>query len=212
MDEMLSNLAQNLVDLKKDEILETVNKAIKVNINPMEIILEGQKGMGIVGDKFETGEFFLAQLMLSAQIFQEVMELVEPLLTKGDDHEVVGKVVFATPQGDIHDIGKNIVAVMMKANGYEVHDLGVDVSKDKIVNKVKEINPDFVCFSCLLTTAFESMKNTINELKTEGLVGDAKILIGGGVTSEMTKEYVNADFQSIEVMDTIGYCNNMMGV
>lgn len=209
---MLSNLAQNLVDLKKDEILETVNKAIKVNINPMEIILEGQKGMGIVGDKFETGEFFLAQLMLSAQIFQEVMELVEPLLTKGDDHEVVGKVVFATPQGDIHDIGKNIVAVMMKANGYEVHDLGVDVSKDKIVNKVKEINPDFVCFSCLLTTAFESMKNTINELKTEGLVGDAKILIGGGVTSEMTKEYVNADFQSIEVMDTIGYCNNMMGV
>ncbi|SHJ78034.1 Methanogenic corrinoid protein MtbC1 [Dethiosulfatibacter aminovorans DSM 17477] len=209
---MLSNLAQDLVELKKDEVLTAVNKAVEANADPMDIIQEGQRGMGIVGEKFETGEFFLAQLMLSAQIFQDIIAIVEPLLLSDENREFMGKVVFATPQGDIHDIGKNIVSVMLKAHGYEVHDLGVDVSKEKIIEKVKEVKPDFVCFSCLLTTAFESMKNTINALEVEGLLKDLKVLIGGGVTSEQTRDYVNADFQSIEVMDTIGYCNKAMGV
>jgi len=125
-----------------------------------------------------------------------------------DNTVAKGKVVLATPRGDIHDLGKNIFATLLKAHGFEVHDLGVDVPPETIVDKVKELQPDFVGFSALITTAFDSMKQAVASFEESGQRKDFKLMVGGGVTDGTVKDYIRADFQTTDAMAGIEYCIN----
>lgn len=195
-----------LVELERDEVMAAVKSRIERGEDPIHILDECRRGMTIVGDRFQKGEYFLAELMLSAEIFKGAVAILEPYLAKAHSPQPLGKVVLATLQGDIHDLGKNILATLLKSQGFEVYDLGVDVAPNLVVDKVKEIRPDFVGFSVLITTAFDSMKQAAAMLHKAGLREQFKLMIGGGVTTPAVKDYVEADFQTMDATEGVAYC------
>ena len=203
---MSGELSMALVELERDRVAEEVKSRAERGESPVQILEECRRGMTIVGERFQEGEYFLAELMLSGEIFKGAMAILEPYLAKAGPSKPLGKVVLATLQGDIHDLGKNIVAIMLKAQGFEVHDLGVDVATGLIVEKVRETAPDFVGFSALITTSFDSMKQAAEMLHEAGLREHFKLMIGGGVTTSAVKDHVGADFQTTDATEGVAYC------
>lgn len=204
---MSSRLTKNLIELERDQVLSEVEERINKGEDPMKIFKECKEGMELIGERYKNKEYFLAELMLSGDLFREAMELIEPHLgEKKTEGDIKGKILLATIQGDIHDLGKNILATLLKLEGFKVYDLGVDVNPDIIVEKVKEIQPDFLGFSSLLTITFDPMKEVIDKLKEVGLRDKLKILVGGGITTPLVKDYTGADFQTIDAMEGVQYC------
>jgi dimethylamine corrinoid protein len=204
---MTSNLTKNLIELEREKVLSEVKQRLNQSEDPMKIFEESKQGMEIIGERYQKKEYFLAELMLSGELFKEIMELIEPYLgEKKTEGNSKGKIILATIQGDIHDLGKNILASLLKLEGFEVYDLGIDVNPDIVVEKVKEIQPDFLGFSSLLTITFDPMKVVIDKLKEEGFRDKLKILVGGGITTPLVKDYIGADFQTIDAMEGIQYC------
>lgn len=202
----MSNLQNNIVELEKEKVLKEVEERINKGEDPLVLINECNQGMTIVGDKFKNNEYFLAELILSGEIFKEAMEIINPHLTKGEEESGKGKVILATLKGDIHDIGKNIFATLLTTEGFEVFDLGVDVDPQIVIEKAKEIKPDFIGFSALITPTFEPMKEAIEQLEKDGIRDQFKILVGGGITTPLVKDYIKADFQTIDAMEGVKYC------
>ncbi|MEW5980356.1 MAG: cobalamin-dependent protein [Acidobacteriota bacterium] len=209
--EMHDELAISLVELKREAVLTLVRTRVEEGEDPLGILEECRRGMAQVGDRFQSGEFFLAEMMLAAEIFKGLVAILNPYMDKVRAPEPLGKVVLATLKGDIHDLGKNIVATLLRAQGFEVHDLGVDVSPRRVVEKVKEVNPGFVGFSALITSAFVPMKEASDLLVESGVRGRLKLMVGGGVTSAMVKDHIGADFQTTDAMDGVGYCLTTIG-
>ena len=203
---MSSKISENIVQLNENEVLNEVKMRLKQGEDPMKIVDDCREGLIIVGEKYKKKEFFLAELILSGEIFKVAMELISPYLIRENEKEIKGKILLATIQGDIHNLGKNIFGTLLKINGFKVYDLGVDVNPEIILDKVREIHPDFIGFSALLTITFDPMKYVIDTLKKENLRNQVKILVGGGVTTSMVKEYIGADFQTIDAMEGIDYC------
>jgi len=204
---MSSHLTKNLIELERDKVLSEVKERLIQGEEPMRIIKECKEGMALVGEKYKNKEYFLAELMLSGELFKEAMELIEPYLAeKTAEGDIKGKIILVTIQGDIHDLGKNILATLLKLEGFKIYDLGVDVNPDIIVEKVKEVQPDFLGFSSLLTITFDPMKEVIDKLKEAGLREKLKILVGGGITTPLVKDYIGADFQTIDAMEGVQYC------
>jgi methylmalonyl-CoA mutase cobalamin-binding domain/chain len=203
---MSEDLSSALVALKRAEVVELVKLRAGRGEDPFAILEECRHGMGVVGERFQSGDYFLAELLLSAEIFKAAAAILDPYLAKAGSREPLGTVVLATMQGDIHDLGKNIVATLLRANGFEVHDLGVDVPPSLLVEKVKQIRPDFVGISTLLTTTFGGMKEAVQLLVQAGIRNELTLLIGGGVTTPAVKEYVGADFQTTDATEGVTYC------
>lgn len=208
---MSDELATALVELERDVVLDAVKRRAESGEDPLGILEECRRGMTMVGDRFQAGEYYLAELMLSAEIFRRSMLILEPYLTKTRPAKPLGKVVLATLKGDLHDLGKNIFGGLLQAQGFEVHDLGVDVPPSLVVEKVREVRPDFVGFSALITSAFASMKEAADLLDEAGLRSQLKLMIGGGVTTATIKGYIGADFQTLDAMDGVSYCLKTMG-
>ena len=203
---MSDELAMALVELKRDDVLETVKEKAERGDDPLGLLEECRRGMTIVGDRFQSGEFYLAEMMLAAEIFKGVVSILNPHMDKVRPPKPLGKVVLATLKGDIHDLGKDIVATLLRARGFEVHDLGVDVLPAVVLDKVKEVNPEFVGFSALITSAFASMKEASELLVESGLREKCKLMVGGGVTTPTVKEHIGADFQTLDAMEGVSYC------
>ncbi len=208
---MSEELAMALVELRRDEALAAVKKGAEMGKAPLQLLEECRRGMTIVGERFQKGEYFLAELMLSAEIFRSAVAILEPYLTKTRPAKPAGRVVLATLAGDIHDLGKNILASLLQAQGFDVYDLGVDVAPARVVEKVKEVKPGFVGFSALITTSFGPMKEVAQELEKAGLRKQFKLMVGGGVTTPMVKDYIGADLQTLDAMEGVSYCMKMVG-
>jgi methanogenic corrinoid protein MtbC1 len=206
---MPQELSAALVGLQRDKVVGLVESRIAAGEEPLAILEECRQGMSLVGERFQAGEYYLAELLLSAEIFKTAAALLAPHLTHAS--EPAGTVVLATMQGDIHDLGKNIFATLLRAHAFEVHDLGVNVAPLLLVEKVKELRPHFVGLSALLTTTFPSMKQTTDMLRDAGLRDELKLLIGGGVTTAALKEYVGADFQTTDAIEGVAYCTRTVG-
>jgi methanogenic corrinoid protein MtbC1 len=208
---MKVNLAQALVEFKKDVVLGAVVRRLDDGDKPVQLIRELQDGMGLIGQKFETGDYFLSELLMSADLFSMAMEILEPKLQE-TALETIGKIVIGTPKGDIHDIGKNIFVTVAKGNGFEILDLGVDVPAQRFVDAVAELKPQILGFSALLTPSFEPMREVVDMLVEQGLRDNLKIIVGGGVTTETVQRYINADGQTTDVMDGIKQCKGFLGL
>jgi methylmalonyl-CoA mutase cobalamin-binding domain/chain len=208
---MGDELAMALVELKRDEVLGGVKDKAERGDDPLKILDECRRGMTIVVDRFQSGEFYLAEMMLAAEIFKGVVSILDPHMEKVRPPKPLGKVVLATLKGDIHDLGKDIVATLLRAQGFEVHDLGVDVLPAVVVDKIKEVKPDFVGFSALITSAFASMKEASELLVESGLREKCKLMVGGGVTTPTVKEHIGADFQTLDAMEGVNYCLEQIG-
>jgi trimethylamine corrinoid protein len=174
---------------------ELATEALRSGIDPLEAIEGGLKpGMDVVGEGFDKGELFIPDLVMSAEAMKAGIAILEPELTKRkQQREVAGHVVIGTVQGDIHDIGKTLVATMLSANGFEVHDLGADVSSQRFVDAVREVNADVVGMSALLTTTMLYQETVILALKEAGLRSQVKVIIGGAPTSRDWAEEIEAD-------------------
>ncbi|MBN2185910.1 MAG: corrinoid protein [Dehalococcoidia bacterium] len=187
--------------------VELTKSALDNNIPLKTIITEGlTAGMQIVGDKFASKEYFIPDMLASAEAVGAAMEILKPLL-EASNIETKGKFVIATVKGDIHDIGKNIVAILLKGAGYEVNDLGIDVPTEKIVEVVSESKPQFLGLSALLTTTMLVMSDVVEALKKSGIRDKVKVLIGGAAVSDEYAREIGADaycvdgFHAISVLD-----------
>ncbi|MBW1996737.1 MAG: corrinoid protein [Deltaproteobacteria bacterium] len=189
-------------------VTELVNEAIELGIDPKMIVVEGlTKSMEEVGKKFENQEYLIPDMLASAECVGAAMDILSPHLVKSGV-ESKGKFVIATVAGDLHDIGKNIVAIMLKGQGYEVVDLGTDVPSERIVDEVRKNGATFLGLSALLTTTMREMGNVINRAEEEGLRDSLKIFIGGASTSQEYAEKIGADayckdvFQLIDILSS----------
>ncbi|MCR4436028.1 MAG: cobalamin-dependent protein [Clostridiales bacterium] len=208
---MSKKLTDAMADLNEDAVLEEV-KALKAKDVPaLDIIAYLQEGMSIVGKRFEEKEYFLSELIMSAEIFKEASDILGGT-GEASAASKYGVFVMGTIYDDIHDIGKNIVTTVMASNGFNVVDLGVDVPTAKYVEAIRQYKPKVIGISCLLTTAFDNIKECIQTLEKEGLRKDVKILIGGGPVDEATCKYVRADHVCKNAQETVEYSKKYMGV
>lgn len=203
---MSDELSIALVELQRDTVFEIVRQRLACGEEPLRILEACRAGMAVVGERFQAGDYFLAELLLSAEIFKRVAADLEPHLARSRPSAPTGTVVLATMKGDIHDLGKNIFATLLRVQGFVVHDLGVDVPPDRLAASVTQLRPDFVGFSALLTPAFESMKRAADLLAQAGVRDGLQLLIGGGVTTPAVKDYVGADFQSVDATEGVAHC------
>jgi methanogenic corrinoid protein MtbC1 len=208
---MAGDLVNTLADLKEDEALKIVKDRLNAGEEPLKILEDARKGMEIVGKRFADSEYFIPDLVYSGEILKAVTELVKPKMTKAAESKKLGKVVFGTVAGDIHDIGKDIVAFMLDVNGFEVIDLGVDVPVQKFVDKIKETGAPVVGLSGFLTLAFDSMKQTIEAIQKAGLHDKVKIMIGGGQISEEIRKYTGADAYGKDAMAAVTLAKGWIG-
>jgi methanogenic corrinoid protein MtbC1 len=190
---MAEDLVSTLADLNEEEVLAIAQKKLDSGEDPLKILGDARKGVTIVGQRYHDGEYFIPELVYSGEILKAIVEMVKPKLAKGTEVEHLGRVVIGTVAGDIHDIGKDIVTFMLDVNGFEVYDLGVDVPVKEFVDKIKEVKPEVVGLSGFLTVSFDSMKETIQSIRDEGLRDKVKIMIGGGTLDDTVREYVGAD-------------------
>jgi len=222
-DDIIAQLKENVIQGRKTEddegidddltgpgVLELTQQALGQNIPIDMIITQGlTAGMEVVGEKFSTKEYFIPDMLASAEAVGAAMDVLEPYL-EASNVETKGKFAIATVKGDIHDIGKNIVAILLKGAAYQVDDLGADVPTEKIVEYVKNENPDYLGLSALLTTTMVEMGEVISALKASGLRDKVKVLIGGAAVSDEYAQEIGADaycvdgFHAIRVLEDFG--------
>jgi 5-methyltetrahydrofolate--homocysteine methyltransferase len=208
---VLSEIRNSLINLDIDKTLELVKKAIDQGFKPLNIINTMAEGMKVIGDMFERGEYFISDLIVASEIFKEVMKVLEPLIMKEKEvMKPVGRVVIGTIEGDIHDIGKNLVATMLRVNGFEVIDLGVDVSPQKFVEAVKQYNPDIVGMSALLTSTMMNMRKVIEALEKEGLRDKVKVIVGGAPITEEFAKKIGADAYGENAIVAVDVCRRLV--
>lgn len=176
------------------KVKELVAKAIEEGISPKEILEEGLlSGMGVIGEKFKNNEVFVPEVLIAARAMNAGVEILKPYLASSDI-EAKGTAVIGTVKGDLHDIGKNLVKMMLEGKGLTVIDLGTDVAPETFVESAKEHNADIICCSALLTTTMFEMKNVVEKVKEAGIRDDVKIMIGGAPVTQEFCESIGADF------------------
>ena len=192
---LFEEMTKAVIDGLPDEARELADEALRAGIDPLAAIEQGFKpGMDVVGEGFAKGELFIPDLMMSGEAMKAAIAALEPeLMRRKQQRQVLGRVVIGTVQGDIHEIGKTLVATMLAANGFEVHDLGVDVSPQRFVDAVREVNANVVGLSALLTTTILHQETVILELKESGLREQVKVIIGGVPTSPEWADEIGAD-------------------
>ena len=206
----MSELADALANLNEDEVAKLIHKEIDARVDAMSILDECRKGMDIVGQRYKKGDYFLSELIVSGEIFKESMKVIEPHLGAGKQRDTLAKVVLGTVKGDIHNIGKDIVCVLLKGAGFEVYDLGIDVAPSAFVDKLKETGAPILGMSGLLTPSFESMKETVQAVEAAGIRDKVKIVIGGGIINELVKKHTNADAFTDDGLEGVDICKKFV--
>ncbi len=202
----LEALSAAIADLKREEAVKIVGLELATGTDPTRLLEACRQGMQEVGGRFEAGRYYLAELILAAEIFKAAAERIAPHLARTAQANCRGRVVLATMRGDIHDLGKNIFATLLKAQGFEVRDLGVNVPPQALAEAVERDRPQFVGMSVLITTAFPAMREAVDLLAGRGLRESLRVLIGGGVTTPELAEWLGADFQTRDASAGVAYC------
>ncbi len=195
-----ASLAARIAALDEHGALDVVNERIAVGEDPLALIEECQVGMRWVGEHYQSGKYFISGLIMAGEIFREAMVALGPLLPEEDAEAGAGTVLIATVRGDIHDLGKNIVIMMLRSYGIQVHDLGVDVSPDAIARKAVELQPDILGLSGLLTVATDGMKATIDAVREDEAATGRRlpVIIGGGLVDAQMCGWTGADLWTDE--------------
>ena len=213
-EELYKKMTQSIIDGDSDAALALAKESISEQVNPLDAITKGfVVGVNTVGAAFGRGEAFLPELVMAGEAMKAAVGVLDPELKKrGAERKMLGKVVIATVEGDIHEIGKSLVATMLGASGFEVFDLGVDAPSTKIIGKALEVNADIIAMSALLTTTMVKQREVIEELEKEGLRRKVKIMVGG---APVTRDWVNAigaDGFSEDAIGAVAIAKQLMGV
>jgi len=191
----MQDLVNAVVEMMEDDALALTKKYLDAGVRPMEIIDAYKDALVLIGKRFEEGRYFVPELILAGEMMKTASEMIKPLVSeeKGDGKKRIGKFLLGTVEGDIHDIGKDMVHMLMDINGFEVKDLGVDVPAQRFIDTAREFQPDIVGLSGLLTLSYESMKQVVSALKEAGMRNKVKVIIGGGQVDDHACRYVEAD-------------------
>jgi methanogenic corrinoid protein MtbC1 len=208
---MSKKLVNAIADMREEEALKLVKEMVEGGSEPMAILDSARAAMDIVGQRYDEGTYFLPELILAGEILNQITDMVKPDLAKLPEIERHGKVLIGTVKGDIHDIGKNIVSFMLDVNGFDVLDLGVDVSPQKFVEAIQDFQPQVVGLSGFLTLAFDVMKETVEAINTAGLRDGVKIMIGGGQVGEEIRKYAGADAYGKDAMAGVSLAKKWVG-
>jgi corrinoid protein of di/trimethylamine methyltransferase len=211
--ELVTKIVESVVDGDPDATVEFTREALRAGLPPMAIIDEGLlPGMRIVGEKFSSGEYFLPNLIVSAHGMKQAMVLLEPALKARHERlHSAGTVVIGTVKGDIHEIGKTLVGTMLAANGFEVHDLGVDVSAERFIAAIHETNATLVGLSALLTTTMSVQRTIIEALGAAGLRDQVKVMVGGAPVSRRWAEEIGADGYAEDAVGAVRLAAGLSG-
>jgi 5-methyltetrahydrofolate--homocysteine methyltransferase len=207
---ILQQLSNAVIEGQIDDIEEMTRKAIFENYAPLQIINEGLlPGMEVVGKKFKMQEMWIPEVLLTAETMKAAVNVLKPLLL-GEKVSKAGKFVIGTVKGDLHDVGKNIVIILMEAAGYEVIDLGMDVSAKTFIETVKDQQPQVLGMSAMLTTTMMEMKNVIESLKAENLRDKVKIVVGGAPLNESFATQIGADAYAPDAVSGVELVNGLV--
>ncbi|MBI5446529.1 MAG: cobalamin B12-binding domain-containing protein [Deltaproteobacteria bacterium] len=206
---MSSELKQALADLNEEEALRLVKEQLAGGTDPMAILRACQEGMALVGERFEKGEYFISDLMMAGEILKQASDVLKPLL-KGAGEPTGGRVVLGTVKGDIHDIGKDLVAGLLEASNFAVTDLGVDVPAERFVEALKETGATVLGLSGLLTMAFDSMRETVAAVEAAGLRSKVRVMIGGGPVDEKVCGFAKADAWGADAQAAVTLCKQWL--
>ncbi|MHB9134647.1 MAG: corrinoid protein [Armatimonadota bacterium] len=208
----LQEIADNIIKGKKNPAVELTNQAIAEGVDPQEIITNGLiAGMAVVGSKFKANEFYVPEVLIAARAMKECMAILKPLLAE-TGAKPVGTVVIGTVKGDLHDIGKNLVAMMLQGNGFEVVDLGVDVSPEKYIEAAKESKAEVIALSALLTTTMPGMKQTIDAMEAAGVRSSLKVMVGGAPVTQKFSDEIGADGYAPDAASAVDLVKVLLGV
>jgi len=206
----LKLLTEAVGDLDEEKLLGLLNEFVASNPTEEEaqaVVNACQQGMAKVGDLFESGEYFVGDLIFAGELLTQSIEILKPVIGSATGPKV-GKIVIGTVEGDLHDIGKNIFRSMAEAAGFEVYDLGIDVKPAAFVEKAKEVNPEIIGLSGVLTLALESMKKTVDEFKAAGQRDKVKIIIGGNPVTKEAADHIGADAFTTNAAEGVKICQS----
>lgn len=207
MDDRGAKLVQQIADMQEEESVKLADEMLKSGYDPIKLLAHCREAMELVGKRYAEGEYFLPELMLAGEMLKAIGEMAKPLIKQDTSAtKSAGTVIIGTVQGDLHDIGKNIVTFMLEINGFKVVDLGIDVPIANFVESIKEHKPQVVGLSGFLTLAFDAMKTTVEAIKEAGLRDNIKIMIGGGQVDETIRNYTGADAFGLNAMDAVSLC------
>lgn len=207
MSQLSDELSSAMAELEDEQVLALVRGRLDGGVAAMDVVRSLQDGMKEVGDRFEAGEYFLNELVVAGEIMKDAMEILEPHLG-GAAADYRGIVVIGTVRGDIHDLGKNIVVMLLKGAGYDVHDLGVDVPPERFVEAIEERKPQVVAMSALLTASQAAMRETIELIRASGTT--SKVMIGGSYINETIREQVGADYFGTLAGDAVKIADDVL--
>lgn len=212
--ELLKQMAQSIIDGDTDASVRLAKQSISEGMDPLEAITEGfVVGVNTVGDAFAAGDAFLPELVMAGEAMKAAVNTLEPELEKrGSERKTLGKVVMATVEGDIHEIGKSLVSTMLAASGFTVVDMGVDNSSDKIIEKALEIDADIIGLSALLTTTMIRQKEIIEKLDARGLRKRIKVMVGGAPVTRDWVQKIEADGYSEDAIGAVSVAKELMGI
>ena len=211
-DELYQAMSQSVIDGEPEQAEELARKAVSLGLDPLEVIDHGYTyGMNVLGDRFARGEIFLPHLVMGGEAMKAAIAVLEPeLARRQQQRQVLGKVVIGTVAGDIHEIGKSLVATMLSANGFQVFDLGVDVPVSTFVEKAREVEADIVGLSALLTTTMLNQGKVIESFQEAGLREKVKIMVGGAPVSQSWAEEIGADGYSENAVGAVALAKELM--
>jgi 5-methyltetrahydrofolate--homocysteine methyltransferase len=208
---MSQELKEALVDLREEDALRITDELLESGADPLTIVASCKDAMDVIGQRFAAGEAFIPELVMAGEIMQEISAQVKPHLAAQAPEAKLGTVVIGTVQGDIHDIGKDIVGTMLDIAGFNVVDLGVDVPITKVVDTVREVHPQVVGLSGLLTVAFDAMKGTVDAIAAAGLRDAVKIMVGGAPVNEEVCAYAGADGWAKDAVGAVDLAKTWVG-
>lgn len=205
-------LIDNLLELEEDVVLALARDRLEAGDDPFEIIGDAQEAMRLVGERYEQGDYYISSMMMAGEIFREVMEIIEPALVRKTIDNEYGHILLGTVQGDIHDIGKNIFEILLRSHGFTVTDLGVDVPPEQFVEEALRSKPDIIALSGLLTISYDSIKETIWQIRNldNKDIAQTPFIIGGGTVNAMVCAFVKADYWATDAMVGVQLCKQII--
>jgi 5-methyltetrahydrofolate--homocysteine methyltransferase len=203
----MQDLVNAVVEMMEDEALALTRKYLDSGAPPLQVMDAYKEALAIIGKRFEEGVYFVPELILAGEMMKAASEVIKPMIASGKagEERKIGKLLLCTVEGDIHDIGKDMVHMLMEINGFEVRDLGVDVPVRRFCDEAVEFQPDIVGMSGLLTLSFESMKQVVDCLKEAGMREKVKVIIGGGQVDDHACRYVGADAWVVDAVTGVNY-------
>jgi corrinoid protein of di/trimethylamine methyltransferase len=212
-EELFQKMSQSILDGDSDVAVTLAKQAIEAGIDPLDAITNGfVLGVNQVGENFACGQAFLPELVMAGEAMKAAVATLEPEMQKrGTSRQFLGKVVLATVEGDIHEIGKTLVGTMLSASGFQVYDMGVDVPAARIIEKVKEVDADLVGLSALLTTTMVKQKEVIGEMDKQGLRKKVKVMVGGAPVTRDWVQKIEADGYSEDAIGAVGLAKQLVG-